>query len=307
MTARTQFGTREISINLMDCYTIFSGDILQFGDKLRMGEVAHLLTPQLRHARKVEVFKADGIVPPTEFMCELPLKVGTSVSDFAVDAVKFFAPSLTVVAPFLCERKPAGCLAEPSKVIAEESRVINARAIGERHVGFKTEIHTDGCTFMCLSDSVRGSVENQHDIEISDSVPLDDKPFYRSIIGAAEKEFERLSDFINRKAVVLYRVAALFEYDGRKVLRLLKLWWALGNMVKEPLVGGIKTLNCLLHGLRVKTLHLVSLCKMRFKSVSIDKLAKHPIVTFLQRKAMIPYKGSLSQHSRKMFVSLGAI
>ena len=42
MTARTQFGTRKISVNLMDCDTIFGGDILQFGDKFRLGEVVHL-------------------------------------------------------------------------------------------------------------------------------------------------------------------------------------------------------------------------------------------------------------------------
>lgn len=291
----------------MDCDTVFDGDIFQFGNKLRMGEVIHLLTPHPSHTRKIEVFKADSVIPFTKFVRELPLIVGTPVSDCAVNAVKFLASALTVVVSFLRERKPAGCLTESSEVIAEESRIVNARAIGECHIGFKTEIHTDGCTFMCLSDSVYGSVKNQHDIEISDSVPLDDKSLYRSVIGAAEKEFERLSDFIHRKTVTLYLVAALFEYNGCDVTCPLKLWRSLGDMVKEPLIGGIKTLNHLLHGLRVKTAHLVSLCKMRFKTVGIYELTEHPIVTFLQRKAMIPYKGSLSQYSRKMLVPLGVI
>lgn len=197
----------------MDDNAIFGGDILQFGDKLRMGEVIHLLTPHPSHTRKIEVFKADSVIPFTKFVREHPLIVGTPVSDCAVNAVKFLASALTVVASFLRERKPAGCLTESSEVIAEESRIVNARAIGESHIGFKTEIHTNGCTFMCLSDSVHGSVENQYNIEISDSVPLDDKPFYRSVIGAAEKEFERLSDFIHRKTVAVYLVAALLEND----------------------------------------------------------------------------------------------
>lgn len=291
----------------MDDNAIFGGDILQFGDKLRMGEVIHLLTPHPSHTRKIEVFKADSIVPFTKFVSELPLIVGTPVSDCAVNTVKFLASALTVVASFLRERKPAGCLAESSEVVAEESRIINTRAIGERHVGLKTEIQTNGCTFMCLSDSVHGAVENQHDIEISDSVSLDDKSLYRSVIGSAEKELECLPDFIHRKTVVFYLVTALLKYDGCKVFRSLKLWRSLGDMVKEPLVGGIKTFNHLLYGLRVKTTHLVSLCKIRFKTVSVDELTKHPIVTLLQRKAMIPYKGSISQQSRKMFVSLGVI
>lgn len=281
----------------MDDNAIFGGDILQFGDKLRMGEVIHLLTPHPSHTRKIEVFKADSIVPFTKFVSELPLIIGTSVSDCAVDVVKFFASALTVVASFLCERKPTGCPTESSEVITEESRIVNARAIRERHVGFKTEIHTNGCTFMCLSDSVYGSVENQHDIEISDSVSLDDKPFYRSVIGAAEKEFERLADFIHRKTVAVYLVAALLENDRCEVYSPLKLGRSLGDMVKESLVGGIKTLNHLLHGLRVKTIHLISFCKMLLQCRLGYELAKHPIVTLLQHKAMIPYKGSLSQHS----------
>lgn len=291
----------------MDCDTILSGDIFQFGDKLRMGEVVHLLTPKAGHARKTEVFKKDGVVPFAKFVGKFPLIVGTSVSDCAVDAVKLHAPALTVVASFLRERKPAGCLAESSEVVAEKPRIVNARAIGERHVCLKTEIHTYGCTFMCLSDSVHGSVKNQHDIEISDSVPLDDKPFYRSVIGPAEKEPERLADFIHRKTVVLYLVAALLEYDGCEVFSPLELRRPLGDMVKEPLVGGVKAFNHLLHGLRVKTTHPVSLCKMRFKTIGVDELSEHPIVTLLQRKAMIPYKGCLSQHSRKMLVPLGVI
>lgn len=291
----------------MDFNAIFSGDILQFGDKLRMGEVIHLLTPKASHTRKIEVFKTDYVVPPAKFVSKFPLIVGTSVSDCAVDAVKLHAPALTVAASFLRERKPAGCLAESSEAVAEESRIVNARAIGESHVGFKTEIHTHGCTIMCLSDSVHGAVKNQHNIEISDSVSLDDKPFYRSVIGSAEKEPERLTDFIHRKIVSLYLVAALLEHDGCEVFRPLELWRSLCDMVKEPLIGGIKTLNHLLHGLRVKTTHLVSLCKMRFKAVGVDEFTKHPIVTLLQSKAMIPYKGSLSQHSRKMLVPLGVI
>lgn len=221
----------------MDGDTVLGGYKLLFIDKLRMGEVVHLLTPQPRHAHKIEVFKADGVIPPAKVMGELPLIIGTPVPDFAVDAVKFLASALTIVASFLCERKSARCLAEFSKVIAEESRIVNARAIGERHVGFKTEIHTDGCTFMCLSDGVHGSVKNQHDKEISYSVPLDGKSFYRSAIRSAAEELERLSDFINRKAVVLYLVAALLEHYGCKVLRPLELWRSFGEMVKEPLIS----------------------------------------------------------------------
>lgn len=240
-------------------------------------------------------------------MSQFPLIVGTSVSDCVMDAVKFFASALVVVAPFLRKRKPTGCLAELSEVIAEKSRIVNARAIGESHIGFKTEIHTNECTSMCLSDGVHGLIKNQHDIEISDSVSLDDKPFYRYVIEAAEKEFECLADFIHRKTVAIYLVAALLENDRCEVLRPLKLGRSFGDMIKESLVGDIKTLNHLLYSLRVKTTHLVSLCKMRFKSVSVDEFVKHPIVTLLQRKAMIPYKGSLSQHSRKMLVSLGVV
>lgn len=291
----------------MDCDTVFDRHILQLVDKLRMGEVIHLLTPKASHSRKIEVFKTDGIVPSTEFMRKFPLVVRTSVSNFAVDTVKFLKSALTVVASFLGERNLAGCLTESSEVVAEESRIVNTRAIRECHIGFKTEIHTDGCTFMCLSDSVYGSVKNQHDIEISDSVPLDDKPLDCTFAGPAEKELECLSDFIHRKTVVFYLVAALLKYDGCKVFRSLKLWRSLGDMVKEPLVGGIKTLNHLLHGLRVKTAHLASLCKMRFQTVGVDEFAEPPIVAFLQGETMIPYKGSLSQHSRKMFVSLGVI
>ena len=291
----------------MDCDTVFGSHILQLADKLRMGKVVHLLTPKARHAREIEVFKTDGVIPLTQVMRKFPLKIGASVSDCAVDSVKLLASALPVMTSFLRERKPAGRLAEPSEVVTEKSRIVNARAIGESHVGFKTEIHTNGCTFMCLSDGVHGSVENQHDMKISDSVSLNDKPFYNSVIGAAKKELECLADFINCKTVVFYLVATLLEYDRREVLCPFELGRSLGDMVKEPLIGGVKTLNHLLNSLRVEATHLVSLCKMRFKAVGIDEFAEHPIVTLLQCKAMIPYKGSLSQHSRKILVSLGVI
>lgn len=280
----------------MDSDAVFGRHILQFVDKLRMGEVVHFPPPQSGHARKIEVFKTDDVVPSAKVVCELPLKVGTSVSDSTMDSVKLFASVLVVVASLFRERQSKRGSFEFVKVTSEKTRIVNTRAVGGRHVCFKAKIHTYGCTIMCLFVGSNGSVENQHDIEIPDSVALYDKPLDCTFIRSAEKESERLTDFVYRQTVFFYLVATLFEDDGCKVFSPLELWRSFGDMVKKPPVSRVKTFNHLLHGLRVNALHPVSLCKMRFQAVGINEFAEHPIVAFMQGETMIPYKGSIHQH-----------
>ena len=97
MTARTQFRTWKVSINLMDSDAVFGRHILQFVDKLRMGEVVHLLSPQAGHTRKIEVFKTDDVVPSAKVVCELPLKILAFVSDVLKLAAHIRAAALSVV------------------------------------------------------------------------------------------------------------------------------------------------------------------------------------------------------------------
>lgn len=74
---------------------------------------------------------------------------------------------------------------------------------------------------MCLFVGSNGSVENQHDIEIPDSVALYDKPLDCAFIRSAEKESERLTDFVYRQTVFFYLVATLFEaMDVKSLARL---------------------------------------------------------------------------------------
>lgn len=235
MTARTQFRTWKVSINLMYGYAILGCYILQFCDKLRMGEVVHLLPPQSGHTRKIEVFKTDDVVPSAKVVGELPLEIGTSVPDSTLDSVKPFASVLVVVASLFRERQSMRGSFEFVKVTPEKTRIVNTRAVRECHVCFKTKIHTYGCTIMCLFVGSNGSVENQHDIEIPDSVALYDKPLDCAFIRTAEKESERLTDFVYRQTVFFYLVATLFEDDGCEVFRPLELWRSFGDMVKNRL------------------------------------------------------------------------
>ena len=160
MTARAQFRTRKVSINLMDGNAVFGRHILQFVNKLRMGEVVHLLSPQAGHTRKIEVLKTDDVVPPAKVMRELPLKVGTSVPDSTIDSTKLFASVLVVVASLFRKRQSMRGSFEFVEVTSEKTRIVNTRAVRECHVCFKAKIHTYGCTIMCLFVGSNGSVEN---------------------------------------------------------------------------------------------------------------------------------------------------
>ena len=59
----------------MDGDTILGGYILQLGDKRTVCKVAHLPTPQGRHAGELEVFDEDTVILPTQMVCQLPLEL----------------------------------------------------------------------------------------------------------------------------------------------------------------------------------------------------------------------------------------
>ena len=242
MTTVTQLRGREEAVNLLHLHTVLACKILQLADELAVGEVGHLATPQRGHARELQVFDADGIEAAAEVVRQLPLPVVAAVGDEFLHAVLRTSCSAAVVAAFLFLRQTAVGGALHAESLIQVARRLDALARGECHVGLQSEVDTDGCTIMCLSDELRGLVEYHDDEELSEVVPLDGEGLDLPIIRTAQRELEAFLDTVNGQDVSIQGIAALFEYYRGEILGLAKLRWTLGQMLKEPLIGGIEPL-----------------------------------------------------------------
>ena len=265
-----------------------------------MGKVTDLPAPAAAHTLENQVLEEDGVIPTAKIMGQLPLEVAPSVADADMETFKFPALPLTVAGAFDALREVAALAAKLSKVAFQELGVVNLRAITQRHVLSQPKVDAYGCTIVCLSDRLRDFVEHHDDEIFPKAVALDGECPHLPFVRTAQREFEPLADPVYRQDVAAQGIAALLEYDGGEVACLAELRGTLRQAGEETLVGGVKTLENLLHRLRVKQLPVDTVREVRLHSLAADVPAVKAVVPALKRKGMIPYKRSLSEHRVKM-------
>ena len=284
----------------MDSDTILGRDILQLHDEIAVGKVSHLPAPTAAHALENQVLEDDGVVFAAKRVGQFPLEVASSVADAGMKTVKLPALAFTVAGTLDAPREIAAPAAELAKAFLEEHGVVHRCAVAQRHVSPQPEVNAHGCTIVCLSEADRGLVENHDDEIFPKAVALDGECPHLPFVRTAQREFEPLANPVYRQDVVAQGIAALLEYDGGEVACLAELRGTLRQAGEETLVGGVKTLENLLHRLRVKHLPVDTVREVRLHSLAADVPAVQAVVPALKRKGMIPYKRSLSEHRVKM-------
>ena len=284
----------------MNRHAILRCDILQLQHEIAVGKVTDLPAPAAAHALEHQVLEDDGVVTAAKVVGELPLEIAPAVTYPLMETVEL----QTLTLPIAGARHTLGEIAAPAaqlqKTVLDEQGVLHRHPVAQRHIPLQPEVNANGCTIVCLSDGLRELVEHHDDVKLSEVVPLDGESLDLSGIRTAQRELEAFLDAVYGQDVAIQGIAALLEDDGRKVLRLAELRRTLGKMPEETLVGGVKTLEYLLRGLRVKKRSLDASRKVCFHALAADILAAHAVVPALKRKGVIPHKTSLPEHRVKM-------
>jgi len=284
----------------MDSNTILRCDTLQLHHEIAMRKVADLPAPAAAHALENQVLEDDGVIPAAKVVSQLPLEVSPLVVDALMEAVKLQSLAFPVVGTASAFREIAAPAAKLSKVSLEKLRIVNSRAVAQRQVLLQSEVDAYGCTIVCLSDRLCGLVEHHDDEIFPKAAALDDECLHLPVIGTAERELEAFPDAVYCQDVAIQRIAALLEDDRGEVAHPAELRGTRCQSFEETLIGGVETLEDFLHRLGVKQLPVNAVRKVRLHALAADIPSVHAVVPALERKGVIPYKASFSEHLAKM-------
>ena len=310
MTTVAQLGRRKVAVNLLDCHAIARCKVLQLCNHLAVGEVLHLTTPQLGHARELQVLDADDVVLTAQLVRLFPLPVIALVGDVLFHAVLCTSCQLPVVAAIHTARHTAVGLLLGVHALFKETRRLDALAVGESHVRLQSEVDAHGCTIMCLSDRLSLGFDTEDDVVFSERRPLNGHGLYlsNSHVWTGERELVAFLDFVDGQYVSVQRIAALLKDKRREPVGFLELWRSQLDVFEEAGIGLVEPFQYLLHGLRVKAAALAKpTYPLVLKPYQVDVLVIHSVVPLLQGQRMIPHPSSLAQHRVEVLGLLGGI
>ena len=291
----------------MDGDTILGGHVLELQHKLPMCQVGHLPSPEGRHASELQIFDEDSVVLLAQLMGELPLKGIALIDHLLMVSVKIQSLPFPVMGVWHTFREVPRLTLQLAQSALQELRIVNSRSVAQRHVLLQSEVNTDGCTIVCLSDGLRGLVEHHDDEELSEVVPLDGEGFDLSGIRTAQRELEAFLDTVYGQDVAIQGIAALLKQDGREILCPAELRRTLGQSFEETLVGGIEAFKDFLSSLAMQKVAMNPLSKVGFHLTDADVFMIHAVVSLLQGQCMVPYKAGLTEHLIQVLRSIGTI
>ena len=162
------------------------------------------------------------------------------------------ALALTVVGILDAPREISTPSAKLAKVVFQKLGGVNQRAVAQRHVPPQPEVNAHGCTIVCLSEAGGWLAGNHDDEMFPEAVALDGECLHLPVARTAQREHEPHAGPVYRQDVAAQRTAALLEHDGGEIPCLAELRGTLRQAGEETPVGGVKTLEDFLDGLRVK-------------------------------------------------------
>ncbi len=310
MTTVAQFRGREVSVNFLDRNTITTSKIFQFCNHLPMCEVLHFSSPQFCHTSELKVFYTYNIVFTTKGMCLFPLAVFSTIDDSLLYSIFFLFSKHSVLAVFFTAMHFAVCFFLRIKFVFKELRRLDSLAVRECHICLQSEVNADRCTIMCLSNKRAFGFNIENNIIFPKWRPFYCNSFYFTnlVILTRERKFISFLVFVYCQHIFVKRITTLFKNKCCKLFDFFKLWRSFLYMFKKTYIRPIKSFQYFLYCLRTKPATIpipTNPFFLQTDDVNISMI--NSIVSFLQRKRMIPYPTSLAQHCINVFRLLGRV
>ena len=188
-----------------------AGLMLQDRDEGGKAQIGDFPAPQSFHAGEVQVFDCYGSVVLRQQQSLLEVEVLPLVAYLDVQLGKISFCLLSVVGAVLFAGKVPVCLLQLLECFLQWLRGYDPTAVADREEGFQAEIHTRYFGRRGRDDRMV-SISYKHEVDVSQSVPLDSEGFDATLYLSGFKEAVVLP--ADGEAIAVDTVSCLFQSEA---------------------------------------------------------------------------------------------